>query len=291
METSGASPSDGPSALRMIVLAGQTRGKTDGLVRRFAQSHRSLIPIAGQPMIAHVLRVASDHPHVASLAICIEREAFGSVWDVLTRLPGRGSVALVPAREELADSVRDAATGWSGPLIVTTADHAMLSTDAIDAVVDALGRADVAVALAPRLNVEAVHSAAPRRFLSFRDGDYAACDLYGIAGPTALRAVEVFRGGSLDGASARIRRATGLIGLLLVRCRLLTVLGATAMASRHLGLRLSAVVLSDGSQAIDVNDDRSYAVVRDLLDRRSASAVELERQALSSPGRRKAAAG
>ncbi|MCT2399087.1 NTP transferase domain-containing protein [Novosphingobium mangrovi (ex Huang et al. 2023)] len=276
METHLSALPETSSALRLIVLAGQQGGAADPLAERFGKSHRSLIPLAGQPMIAHVLHTGLMHPNVASLAICIEKEAFAPLWDVLTRLPGRGTVALVEAREHLADSVRDAARGWEGPLIVTTADHALLSADAIDAVAGALGQADAVIALSPRDCVEAMHRAAPRRFLSLRDGDFAACDVYGIAGPSAVRAVEVFRGnGGFDRSGTRIRRAAGLLGLLLMRCRMLTLAAAAEFASRRLGLRLSAVVLPDGGQAIDVDDDHSYAVVRDLLDGRAAASVKV----------------
>lgn len=279
METRSSALPDSSSALRLIVLAGQPRGVPDPLAARFGESHRSLIPLAGQPLIAHVLRTAAHHPGVASLAICIEREAFEPVWDVLTRLPGRGSVALVPARDNLADSVRDAAEGWEGPLIVTTADHALLSADAIDAVADALTDADAVIALSPREQVEAAHRSAPRRFLSLREGDYAACDIYGVAGPDAVRAVEVFRGdGGFNRSGARMRRALGIIGMLLLRCRLLTLSAAATLASRHLGMRLATVVLTDGSQAIDVDDDRSYAIARDLLDERARAMVQPEEQ-------------
>ena len=255
--------------MRMIVLAGQNAGLPDPLAERFAQKHRSLIPLAGQPMIAHVLHTALHHPRITSLAICVEQEAFEPVWDVLTSLPGRGSVALVAARDELADSVRDAASGWDGPLLVTTADHALLSSAAIDAVAEALADADATLTLAPRHAVQAAHRAASCSFLSFRDGEYAACDIYGVAGVHALHAVEVFRGsGRFDAMASRIRRACGSLGLLLLGGRLLTLSGALALASRRMGLKLAAVVLADGSQAIDVDDDRSYAIARDLLEDR-----------------------
>lgn len=289
METSPHDPNDDEPRLRLIVLAGQRGGNPDPLAERFGKSHRSLIPLAGRPMIAHVLQTAAVHPMVASLAICIEREAFEPVWDVLTRIPGRGSVALVEAREHLADSVRDAARGWEGPLVVTTADHALLSADAIDAVAGALAHADAVIALSPRDRVEEAHRSAPRRYLSLRDGSYAACDIYGVAGPAAIRAAEIFRGnGRFDRSGARIRRAAGLLGLLLLRCRLLTLSAAMALASRHSGLRLAAVVLPDGRQAIDVDDDHSYAVVRDLL---SDAAPATDARAAGSGVHRRAGTG
>lgn len=264
-----------PRPLRLVVLAGQRRGGIDPLAARFGQSHRSLIPLAGRPLIAHVLQVAAAHPAVASLAVSIEREAFDPVWDVLTRLPGRGNVALVEAQADIAGSVRAAMQGWDGPLVVTTADHALLTAQSIDAMADGLLHADAAFALAPRASVEAVHHGARQPFAAFADGAMVPCDIYGISGADAIRAVEVFRGnGGYDRSASRLARALGPVGLLLLGCRLLTLDDAIARVSRRLRLRLGAVVLDDGTQALDVDDDRTYAVARDLLERR----------ALPSPG-------
>lgn len=254
--------------MRLIVLAGRRRKGPEPLAERFGESHKCLIPLAGRPLIAHVLQTGASHPRVASLAVCVEPEAFEPIYDVLTRQPGRGTVALVEAREDLADSVRAAAEGWDGPLIVTTADHALLTSASIDAMVEALETAEVAFALARREAVEAAHPSGQRRYLALRDGEYAVCDLYGVSGPGALRAVEVFRGRRLDRSGRRIARATGLVGLTMALLGLETLSGAIERASRHLALAVRAVILADGSQAIDVDDDRTYAVVRDLLERR-----------------------
>lgn len=254
--------------LRLVVLAGHglTPAAVDALAERFGEKHRCLIPLAGRPLIAHVLQTAAQHPRVASLAVCVEREAFDPVWDVLTRLPGRGSVALVEAREDIAASVRAAAADWDGPLLVTTADHALLSPESIDAMADALEGCDVTFALARREAVEAAHPSALRSYLSLRDGAFATCDLYGMAHTRFVGAVDVFRGARIGGReSARVRRAIGFIGLALMKLGVETLSGAVVRASRRMGLRVRAVILPDGTQAIDVDNDRSYAIVRDLL--------------------------
>ncbi|AIT79893.1 nucleotidyl transferase [Novosphingobium pentaromativorans US6-1] len=257
--------------MRLIVLAGRPRKGAHPLAERFGVSHKCLIPLAGKPLVAHVLQTAANHPRIASLAVCIEREGFEPIYDVLTRLPGRGTVALVPARDSLADSVRAAAEGWEGPVIVTTADHALLSESSIDALLDTLETADIAFALTRREWVEAAHRAGHGHYLRLRDGEFAACDLYGMSGPAALRAIEVFRG---DRSGQRIARATGVLGLLRVMLGMETLCGAIARASRRLALKVGAVILGDGSQAIDVDDDRTYAVVRDLLETRGEEQIE-----------------
>ncbi len=258
-----------PRPLRLIVLAGQRRDTPDALAERFGVSHRCLVPLGDRPLIAHVLQTGAQHPRVASLAVCIEREAFDPVWDMLTRLPGRGSVALIEAHEDLAQSVRAAAADWDGPLLVTTADHALLSAEAIDATLAALEGADVTFALARREAVEAVHPSGQRRYMTLREGEFASCDIYGVAEPRFLAIAEVFRGRKAGGRfDWRILRATGLVGLLALRLGLESLASAIDRASRRFAMRVRAVLLPDGTQAIDVGDEATYAIARDLLERR-----------------------
>lgn len=253
--------------VRLIVLAGQRETASDALSERFGASHRCLIPLAGRPLIAHVLQTAAQHPKIGSLAVCIEHEAFDPVWDVLTQLPGRGAVTLVEARTDVAESVRAAAEGWSGPLLITTADHALLSAASIDAVVEKLERADITLTLAPRSAVEAVYPAGNTHYLPLREGQFAPCDLYGVSDNRFLEAASIFRGRNASGRiSLRMLRATGLVGLLLLWLGLATLPGAIDRASRRLKARVRAVVTDDGSQAIDVGDEQSYAIVRHLLE-------------------------
>lgn len=263
--------------LRLVVLAGHGLGPegVDALAERFGEKHRCLIPLAGRPLIAHVLQTAAQHPRVASLSVCVEREAFDPIWDVLTRLPGRGSVALVEARSDIAESVRAAAEDWDGPLLVTTADHALLSTESVDAMAEMLDGCDVAFALARRDAVEAAHPKALRSYIALRDGDFATCDLYGMASARFVDAVDVFRGARIGGReSSRILRAIGVVGLVMIKLGLESLSGAVVRASRRLGLRVRAVIMADGTQAIDVDNDRTYAIVRDLLGDASSDGSE-----------------
>ncbi|MBH0111861.1 NTP transferase domain-containing protein [Novosphingobium sp. YJ-S2-02] len=259
------------AGVRLIVLAGQHEGTRDTLSQRFAVSHRCLIPLGDRPLIAHVLHTGAQHPRIESLSVCIEREAFDPAWDVLTQLPGRGAVALVEAQTDLAASVELAAQGWDGPLLITTADHALLDRATIDAMLDTLdAQADVAFALAPREAVEAIDAGRQRHFLRLREGQFAPCDLYGVAGPQYLSPVSVFRGRRAGRhVGLRMLKALGMIGLLLSLFGLEPLSSALDRASRRFAMRIRAIVTADGSQAIDVGNDRSYAIVRDLLERRA----------------------
>jgi GTP:adenosylcobinamide-phosphate guanylyltransferase len=252
--------------LRMIVLAGRRDASSDPLAERFGTSHKCLIPLHGRPLIAHVLRTLALHDRVASLVVSVEREAFGGIYDIVAEMRGHRCVRLLEARDNITDSVLAATEDWPGPVIVTTADHALLRPEAIDAVADALEDADASIAMVRRGDALAAHADARPRVHRFRDDAYAACNLYGLSDPRALQAAEAFRRGDpFAGNSARIVGIFGAVNLLLLRFRLVSLATGLKRISRHMGLHIVPVILDDGTQAIDLDDDRSFAIVEELM--------------------------
>lgn len=259
--------------IRVIVLAAQRRGVLDPLASRFGVSHKCLVPLHGRALIAHVLEATAQHPCVESVAISIESEAFDAVGAVVPNVAkANAAIRFSAAADNIADSVKHAARGHHGPLIVTTADNVMLAAASIDAMLAALLGHDVAIALAPRDAVLATHPEGQRRFYGFRDGEYSNCNLYGVSGVGAIDAAEIFRGGGQFARKAgRIIKAFGLVNLLLLRFRLISLTEGLNRIARRIGLTIAPVLLTDGSQAIDVDNDRTYGVVEALLEHRRAA--------------------
>lgn len=252
--------------LRMIVLAGRDKHAADPLAQGSGLSHKCLVPLARRPLVAHILQTAAVHPCVESLAVSVEREAFDGLFDVLSQLPGRGIVKLVEARENLVDSVTAAAEGWDGALLVTTADHALLTAQSVETMVAALDHADVAFALAPRDAVLAVDPCHVSPFHEFADGAFASCNIYAAGSTESLRAAEVFRGGGRFAGNAwRVLRAFGPVAMTLMAFRAITLQQAAQRLSKRLDLRVAPVVLDDGSQAIDVDDAVTHALAQALI--------------------------
>ena len=247
-------PEPWPQPLRVIVLAAQRRGIADPLAERFGVSHKCLVPIAGRPLIAHVIATLQRHPSVGEIIVSVEPAAFAAITGAL------------PAPPANSPPVRFAAAWHEGPLLITTADNVLLTCESIDAVLAGLKCSDAVVAMTTRKAVLAAHPEGQRRFYELRCGAYSNCNLYGLAGSQALAAAEAFRsGGRFAKNAGRIVRAFGLTNLILLRLRLISLQGGLARISRRLGVRIAPVVLADGSQAIDVDNDRTYAVVDTLL--------------------------
>ena len=132
------------------------------------------------------------------------------------------------------------------------------------------GGDDVVVALARKEDVLAAHPQGQRRFYKFRDGEFSNCNLYGLS-RRGLGLAETFReGGQFAKNPMRIARAVGFLNLLLLRFGLVSLDKAMKRLGRRFKVRASAVVLADGAHAIDVDNQRTYDIAAQLLDRRAA---------------------
>lgn len=258
---------------RVILLAAQRKGVNDPLAVRFGTSHKCLIPLRDRPLIAHVLETLAHHDRVSEVVISVEPDLFADLATIAAQLRAPAVIRPVAAADNLADSVLTAAMGHDGPVLITTADNALLQHGSVDAVLAALTKGDVAVAMASEHAVRSAHEDGQRRFYQFRDQGYSNCNLYALRHRDALRAVEAFRsGGQFAKNASRIVDAFGLMNLLLLRLRLVSLQSAMGRISRRLGLLIIPTVLSDGSQAIDVDNDRTYRVVEELMARREHAA-------------------
>lgn len=254
--------------MHVIILAGQRAGQVNPLAEAHGVSHKCLVPIAGEPLIAHVLAAVADTRGIESVRIVVEQGAFAAVAALA------GDAVLIASRPNLADSVIAGMAGVSGPTVITTADNVNLTPGALDAMRVALaGGADVAIAMARKGDVLAAHPAGQRRFYAFADDGYSNCNLYALAGPHALKAADAFRGGGQFAKSAkRIIDAFGLFNLLLFRSGLVSLEGAMRRVSKRFGLTVRPVILEDGRHAIDVDNERTYLVAEALLMARTAAA-------------------
>ena len=120
--------------------------------------------------------------------------------------------------------------------------------------------------MSPRASVLSAHPEGQRRFYKFKDGEFSNCNLYGLSDSSALAAADFFRGGGQFAKKAsRIVQAFGFFNLLLLRFHLVSLPSGLNRIAKRIGLSISPVILIDGTQAIDVDNDRTYAIVDQLM--------------------------
>jgi GTP:adenosylcobinamide-phosphate guanylyltransferase len=250
-----------------LVLAG-TRPGGDPLAEHAGVSHKALIGIGGMTMIERVVAALAASPAVARIVVAIDRP------ELLDGLPGLRSsttgkpVETMPTAAGPSATVALALAREHTPLLVTTADNALLRSEWIDEFLHACpGDADVAAALACRAAVEAAAPAGQRTWLRFKDGDFSGCNLFLLARPAASGVVALWQ--ELEGARKEPLRMMQRLGFGIAMRYQLGQLRSSDAAARlgelSGGARLALVEMADGRAAIDVDKPADLTLVRQLV--------------------------
>lgn len=260
------------SGFSAIVLAGKRDGRLDPLAANAGVSHKCLVPVAGKPMLLHVLEALDAAQGIGCIVVSIDTP---EIIAPLIRQLGSGRISVEPSAPNLVDSVFGAANASTPPFLVTTADNVNLTPASIAEILTASAGADAAVAFARRERVIAAHPDGQRRFYRFRDGEYSNCNTYVLGSREALKAAEAFRGGGQFAKfPMRIVKAFGLLNLIRFRYGLATLDGAFRGFSRRFGLTIRPVLVSDGALAIDVDNERTLHVAETILGERGSALGE-----------------
>lgn len=271
------------TGLTALVLAG-SRGPDDPLTRATGFRHKALLPVAGVPMLLRVLRALNGVPEITRIAVCIEDPALiAGVLDLYRRESGAREIQLLTAAASPSRSAAAALAALGTPLLVTTADHALLQSQWVAHFLrNQPEDITASVALA---RAEAVLRDTPgtqRTFLRFADGHYSACNLFYLARPDAAQLltlwqqVEALRKQPVKmlrllGVSYALRYRFGWLSLHAALRRLGTLAG---------GIAVAAVDMPYGRAAVDVDKPSDLALVERLLEAGAATAAS------PSPSRR-----
>lgn len=262
---------DRRGSVTALILAGKREGSVDPFAAAAGLDDKCLVPVAGRPMILHVLDALSASPEIGRVLISASDNCALRTLPEISAPDRQGRLTIVGAQRNLADSVLSALAGVQCPVLITTADNVLLTPQAIASFVAAARRPDVqvAVAFAARESVLDAHPEGQRRFYRFGDGAFSNCNLYWIGDARALRAAEIFRGGGQFAKHpGRIVRAFGLLNLVRFRFGLGTLDGAFRRFSSRFGMTIRPVIMADGAIAIDVDNARTLRVAEALLEAR-----------------------
>ena len=247
---------EGPRAA--LVLAG-ARGADDPLLAGTGLPTKALLPVAGRPMIDRVLDA------LVATGLSGERVWVSGLPPDVSPEGTRAAPAADGPAAALAAALRD---GVPLPLLVTTADHALLD-EAILASFLVGARASGAalcVGLAERRVIEARFPQTQRTYLRLADARLSGCNLFYLASPDALRAVEAWR--RLEGYRKtpwRIAAALGPSVLLRYALGRLSVDALFARLSRLAGARVAPVLLPQAHAAVDVDKPSDLALAQAVL--------------------------
>lgn len=242
-----------------VILAGSRAGAVDPVAAAEGVSHKALIEVDGRAMLERVA-AAVQAAGAGTVAVSANDP---SVIALAERL---GLVVLPPASGP-SDSVASALAELDAPLLVTTADHALLEPEWIaDFMRDVPAGADIAVLLAERARIAKAMPGSRRTYLRFADGDWSGCNLFYLATADAARAIGLWRAVEADRKRPwRIVRRFGVGTLVRYLLGRLTLADAIARLGRTANVRAAAVAARDGLAAVDVDKTSDLADVRAII--------------------------
>ena len=250
-----------------IVLAGQRPGP-DRLAQHFGLEHKALVPVCGEPMIGHVVRTLHLSPHIDKVVILSQ-----DIEHLRLAVDAAGGAILVESQNSISLSIKAQAEtlGFSSPLLVTTADHPMLTVEMIDEFVRHAD-GDVAVGMVERQNMLKRFPDAQRTWLRFSDGAWSGANLFALMTQKSSFALALWADAEQDRKKAwRLFLHFGLLLAVRALTRTIGLHQAMEQAGKRLGLDAKLVPMSDPVAAIDVDK---------LSDHIQAEKIMTEREAL-----------
>jgi GTP:adenosylcobinamide-phosphate guanylyltransferase len=245
-----------------IVLAGSRPGR-DALADKFGTDLKALIAVGGEPMVRRPVRALLAGRQIGKLIVLTQApDRLAAILPDDPRIEIRSSKDTIA--ETMLGLLDDPQIEW--PLLVTTADHALLDAATVDEFVRGAGHADIAIGVVERANLMARLPQTRRTWLKFRGGAYTGANLFALHSPAARPAIELWRSVEQDRKKAwRVISLLGPAALLCVALRLVSLDKLLSQLGGRLGLTLKAVRLSNPLAGVDVDKAEDHALVEAVL--------------------------
>jgi CTP:molybdopterin cytidylyltransferase MocA len=251
-----------------IVLAAD-RGRDDPVAVAAGVVAKCLTPVEGVPMVVRVIRALQESGCVDTILLC------GPAAGILQEAPqlrdlvdGKHVRWIAPLGSPSASAAAALdALPEDQPVLLTTGDHPLLSSDMVRHFLGEAGAGgfDVAVALAPHELVQQAYPRTRRTVLKFSDGHYCGCNMFAFLSPRGRGMVPLWK--KVEAQRKRPVRVIGLVGwvaMLLYALGILSLAGAMRRISRQTALAAGAVIMPFAEAAIDVDSAADLALAREI---------------------------
>ncbi len=276
------------AAAAALVLAGRRAG-VDSLAGTTGISHKCLVEIAGEPMILRVIRALRADPRFNTIAVSIDDPAVLERHGELRDLVRSGAITLHASRPSPSASVLDyySSLARGTRLLVTTADHALLTPDMVAWFWSRAERtaADVVVGMVSGERFRIRFPERKRTWIRFRDASYGGANLFAFRGARAAAAAAFWV--KAEKHRKRPWRLVGMFGvrnLVLFLTRRLDLRSALDRASGRIGARVAAVEMPFARAAVDVDKPDDLDLASRILSDPAVAVPAAGPQAAPGPG-------
>lgn len=253
-----------------LVLAG-SRGEDDPVAKAAGVSHKAIAPIAGWPMIEWPVAALSKCPDIGPITIMIEDPHVLDSCAGLMKLRDAGRLSIVRARESPVASAMAGLQALRPPVLITTADHALLTKEMVAAFLSNLPRgADIAAGAARREVLEAAWPESARTYLRFSGQQISGCNLFAATSSRADGVIRLWRQVEQNRKHPwKLIRMLGLMMILRYVLGRLTLKAALERLGQLAGCQAAIVDMPMAEAAIDVDKPADMDLVEKILKARN----------------------
>ena len=245
-----------------VVLAG-SRPRRDAFAEQFGAKLKALIPIAGEPMVCRPVRALLATKAVRKILVVSQ-----SPEPIAAVLPKNRRIKIQESQGTIAETIEQLILQRTAqfPILVTTADHALLDAEMVREFIDSAGDADLAIGVVERQALMERLPQSKRTWIAFRGGAYSGANLFAFGSIKALAAIEHWRSVEQDRKKGwRLLSALGPAVLLGALLRVRTIDQTAKTIAGKLGMPARVVVLSNPLAAVDVDKPVDHAIVEAIL--------------------------
>jgi GTP:adenosylcobinamide-phosphate guanylyltransferase len=253
-----------------VVILAADRELLDPVAQSAAVSCKALTPVAGRAMVLRVLDALAGAREAGALmlagptTVSIEQNAelhglvsSGQVhWFAPQASPSSSAFSVLQA---LPDDV---------PVLVTTADHALLTAAMVDHFCAAAraSNCDVVAGVARHDLVAKAFPGTRRTVTRLKDGGYCGCNMFAFLTPQARLAADFWRKVEKERKKPlRVIKVMGWSAVLRYLLGQLTLAQALAKLSQRMGMKVGVVQMPFAEAAVDVDKVDDWRLVESVL--------------------------
>lgn len=251
--------------IEALILAGRRTGETDPLAGVENVAHKALLTAGGKPLIARVVEALAHSGRIGIIRIAAPEDVRAEISDALSAFTGWtfAKPEISPAATIYA-SIEQMDT--SSGLIVTTCDHALLTSEMVREFLDDAHLHGAAAACVEKENYERRFPQSQRTFITLKDFAFSGANLFWFADPSASALAAFWRRLEQNRKKPlKMARQIGLLTALTYFMGAMTKRRLEATLRKKTGVHAALVTLQTPEAAIDVDKPADLALVRKLL--------------------------
>lgn len=266
---------DKPKTTFTAVVLAADRGPGDPVAKAAGVPCKALTPVGGRPMVLRVLDALESAQEIDASILCGPPQSIINQNEQLRAHIASGKVRWVQNQTTPSTSTYHVLQSLpeTTPVLVTTADHALLSARIADhfcSEARATG-CDLVVGLVSHEIVKAAYPDTKRTVTKLRDGAYCSCNLFAFVNPRARIVADFWR--QVERKRKNPMSVVGIVGwMAIVRYllgRLSLAEGLSRLSSR-LDLKVGAIVLPFPEAAVDVDKVSDWMLVQKIVAGRNS---------------------